>query len=120
MLTESEIAQWRADAQAWLTGTCTIQTPTATTDATGGVSVSWANTYTGVAVRVDPDTSAGNETVNNSQLQSRQIYNAHFAHNQTLSPTYRVVFAGDTYEIISVRQNNTWATLNIAQMVLVE
>jgi hypothetical protein len=112
----TELAQLRAIADDWLPDTCTVQVPTATVDALGGVSVSFASTYTGVACRIDP-ASDGNEQVKNYALEGRTLYAASFKYDATLSTTYRVIHSGITYEIVSIIENNSMLTLKRALLV---
>lgn len=119
MLTAAELASLRDAADDWLPDTCTIQTPTEAVDATGGVTLTWADTYEDVPVRVDPAALGGvaAETIRNFALESKAVFNASLKYTQDIAPDYRLVFAGDTYEVVTVHSENSWVTLNIAMIV---
>lgn len=110
----AELMALRTAAKEWLTDTCTIQVPTATVDALGGVSVSFASTYTGVLCRIDPVSDKGSETVKNYALEGRSLYAGSFEYNAVLSTTYRIIHSGITYEVVYIIENNSMLTLKRA------
>ena len=120
-VTAAELAQLRTDAEVWLMDTCTIQTLTQTTDALGGVVVSYANTYTDILCRIDPvSASTTAEVVRNSALESVSYYQISLKHDQPIGANNRVVHNGTTYEVIRMIGNNSLVTLTRAILAVVE
>jgi len=120
MLSTDELAKLRHNAEDWLPDTCTIQTPSGGVDSTGGITLTFADTYTNVPCRIDPSSQRGGESVRNSSLEGKSFYTGSFKYTQVLDPSYRVVHSGVTYEIEQVLENNSWVTLNRAYLVKVD
>jgi hypothetical protein len=120
MLSIDELAKLRDNAEDWLPDTCTIQTPSGGVDSTGGITLTFVDTYTNVPCRIDPSTQKGGETVRNFSLEGKSLYTGSFKCTQGLDPSYRVVHSSTTYEIEQVLDNNSWVTLNRAYLVKVD
>ena len=119
-ITTAELTGLRIAADNWLSDTCTIQTATTAVDAMGGVTVTFANTYTGVYCRIDPDTSRGAESVRNFTQEGKALYLGSFKYDQAIAVTDRVVHSGQTYEVLQIVTDNTWGTLNLARLVRID
>lgn len=118
-LSAQELTDMRAVADDFFPDTCTIQTLTTSTGAMGGVAQSYANTYTGVACRVDPADSRGNETIVNEALEGKSMWTLNIPYDQAIAITDRVVHSSVTYEIISVWDTHSYSTIRRAAMVRV-
>lgn len=118
VITAAELAAMRAVADDFFPDTCTIQTPTASVDATGSPVETFANTYTGVACRLDP-TGAGDERVMNLALEGQSTWWLNIPYDQVIDETYQVVHGGVTYQVKSVWAGQSYATIRRALLVRV-
>lgn len=100
----------RADTLAHITGagTCTIQRATTAQTATGGISQSWANLATGVAVRFDEPKTGGPEQPINQAIGTAVKLIAHVAYNQDVTVKDRIVYGVLTYEVQEVLDTASW------------
>jgi len=113
-LTAAELAAMRAVADDFLPDTCTIQTRTTTVDALGGISEGYANTYTGVACRIDP--VSGSEGVNNLQIAAGSKWMLNIPYDQTITVTDRIIHSGTTYEVSYIWAGQSYATIRRAEL----
>jgi hypothetical protein len=98
-LTAEEIASMQAAVGDWLPDTCTIQTVTTTVGPIGGVTESYANTYTGISCRLDP-TSPSLETIQAFGIaQAATVVYVYLPYNQAIEATDRIVHDSNTYEV---------------------
>lgn len=118
-LSAKELTDMRAVADDFLPDTCTIQTPTAATGAMGGISESFANTYTGIACRLDPASTEGSERITNEALEGRSMWVLNIPYDQDIDITYRVVHSSVTYEVRSVWDTHSYSTIRRASLVRV-
>jgi hypothetical protein len=118
-ITAQELTDMRVVSDDFLPDTCTIQTKTETVDAQGGVSLSWANTYTSVACRLDPAAAGGSEVVTNLALEARSLWTLNIPYNQAIGVENRVVHGGVTYEVKGVIDTNSYVTIRRATLVRV-
>ena len=103
MLTAAELADLRADILETLPDTCTIQRPTEVTDAYGNTAKTWPDTYTGVACRIDPFNARGiSDGVIALREASISWYQLTVPWNTDLRYGDRIVFGGDTYELVQL------------------
>ena len=100
-ISAAELAAMRAVADDFFPDTCTIQTPTAGVDSTGSPTETFANTYTGVACRLDP-AGAGDEAVMNLALEGQSAWWLNIPYDQAIDETYQVVHGGVTYQVKSI------------------
>lgn len=108
MLSEHDLCLMRHTLQDNLGDLCTVQTYTDAMDGFGGVTRTWANTYTNVPCRIAPS-SAGErstETVG-SQYQAVTGWILTVRHDQTITPGNRVVKGGDTFQVLSVEDDRS-------------
>jgi len=117
-LTSGELTKMRSVADDFLPDTCTIQTLTDGVDALGGITKTFANTYTGVACRVDPQ--SGGESVVNAALTGVSIWTLNIPYNQPIAVTNRVVHNAKTYEVAAVMDTNSYVTIRRATLKRVE
>jgi hypothetical protein len=103
----------RVVADDFFPDTCTIQTVTVSLGAMGGISDSYANTYTDVACRVDP-MDQGAETIVNEALEGRSSWWLNIPYDQAITIEDRVIHGGITYEVRSVRDTNSYSTIRRA------
>lgn len=118
VITAAELAAMRDIADSFFPDVCTIQTPTQTVDATGSLVETFANTYTGVACRLDP-AGAGEEAVTNLALQGQSTWWLNIPYDQAIDETYQVVHGGVTYQVKSVWAGQSYATIRRALLVRV-
>jgi len=117
-LTAKELAEMRLVADDFLPDSCTIQTLTESADSLGGVSLSWANTYTGVACRLDP--VGGSEAVANLALEGQSGWMLNIPYTQAISVENRVAHDGKTYEVRAVVDTQSYRTIRRAVLTRVE
>jgi SPP1 family predicted phage head-tail adaptor len=108
-LTTLQLAQLRLHREGSLPDTCTLQTVTVGADAIGGMTETWANTYTGVECRLSPLTG-GPEVIEGEQLSALNVYMLTVHHDQTITDKMRVVHDSVTYEIRSLHDTHSERT----------
>lgn len=120
MLTSAELSEIRDFVEAnALPSTCTIQTPTET-NTKGSVQTTFANTYTNVACRIMPATArSSRQYVTGEKITRMADYKGTFPYDQAILPGYRVIFGGDTYEVLGVWDDHDFRTARRADLVKV-
>jgi hypothetical protein len=118
-LSAQELTDMRTIADDFFPDTCTIQAKTESAGAMGGVSHSWANTYTGVACRLDPQ-GFGSEGVRNAALEGQSTFILNIPYDQAISIEDRVVHSGKTYEVVSVWDTHSYSTIRRAELTRVD
>ncbi len=118
-LTAQELTDMRAIADDFFPDTCTIQTPTASIGAMGGIGVSYANTYTNVACRLDPQGPGGGEAIVNEALEGKSGWMLNIPYDQDIDITYRVVHDGVDYEVARVSDTQSYRTIRRALLTRV-
>jgi hypothetical protein len=114
-ISAAELSAMRTIADDFFPDTCTIQTKTETIGATGGVSHSWANTYTGVACRLDPQ-GFGGEDVNRASLEGESDFILNIPYDQAIAIEDRIVHSSKTYEVTSVWDTHSYSTIRRAEL----
>ena len=109
-LTSGELSALRSHADVLLPETCTIQTSVQTVDSTGNPILTWANTYTGVACRLDV-AGGGGERVLWGRLAQVSDWVLSVKYDQAITAADRVVYGGVTYYVTAVEDAHTWRTL---------
>jgi len=106
-LSANELAQLRADAEAYLPDTCTIQTATESRTAIGGFTETFANTYTSVACRLAPIRTDQGERLEGHQIAAlgRWILTLH--HDQVIAEGDRVIHDSETYEVAHIEDTHS-------------
>ena len=115
VISAKELTDMRAIADDYFPDTCTIQVKTESTGAMGGVSHSWANTYTSVACRLDPQ-GFGGEDVANAALEGRSMFVLNIPYDQAISIEDRVVHDSKTYDVTSVWDTHSYSTIRRAML----
>lgn len=110
MIDAIDLAQMRADQAEGFPSTCTIQAPTETTDALGAKVKSYSNTYTSIACRMSPMSQQDAVAILGEQYGRYSSWWLTVAYNQTIAPGYRVVFGGDTFDVVTVIDDHDWRT----------
>lgn len=118
-LSTKELTDMRTLADDFFPDTCTIQTNTETTGALGGVAHSWANTYTDVACRLDPQ-NFGSEGVNDAALEGKSMFVLNIPYDQAISIEDRVIHSSKTCEVASVWDTHSYSTIRRAVLVRVD
>lgn len=119
MISAAELADMRAVADDFFPDTCTIQAPTASVDATGSPVETFADTYTGVACRLDPAGLTGGEAVRNMALEGESAWWLNIPYDQAIAVTYRVIHGGTTYSVKAIWSGQSYATIRRALLVRV-
>jgi len=117
-LTAQELTDMRVIADDFFPDTCTIQTPTTTVGVQGGISISFANTYTGVACRLDPE-SGGSEAIVNLALEGKSAWMLNIPFDQDIDITYKVIHDGVEYDIVRVDDTHSYSTIRRALLTRV-
>lgn len=118
-ISTKELSDMRALADDFFPGTCTIQTLTESTGAMGGVSHSWANTYTSVACRLDPR-GFGAEGVVNAALEGKSMFVLNIPYDQAISIEDRIIHDSKTYEVNGVWDTHDYSTIRRALLTRVD
>jgi SPP1 family predicted phage head-tail adaptor len=116
VISDAELTKMRAAADDYFPDTCTIQTQTESVDALGGVVHTWANTYTGVACRLDPERTRQGEQVSSLVLESQSRWMLNIPHDQAISVEDRVIHDGKTYEVATVVDTQSYRTIRRAEL----
>lgn len=112
----AELTALQSTAEAILTQRCTIQTPTETDDDMGGFEDSYANTYTNVLCKLAPP-SLGNSRENEAnRFTIVTSWILRVKQSQAIESGNRVVVASKIYEVLSVEDDHTWATIKLARL----
>jgi len=115
LLTQREIDGMRHTAGDMLPSSCTIQTRTTAADAQGGITATWANSYTNVPCKFsvlqmkEPGFAGAQWHVTTGWVLS-------IHHDQPIAVGNRVVFGGDTYEVVGVDDDHDWRVLRRVQL----
>jgi hypothetical protein len=117
-LTAQELTDMRTIADDFFPDTCTIQTPTGSTGAMGGIANSYANTYTDVSCRLDPQ-GVGGETIVNEALEGKSAWMLNIPYDQDIDITYRVVHDSKEYEVVRVSDTQSYKTIRRALLTRV-
>ena len=110
--TSAELASMRAEAEAYLPDTCTIQRATVTQDAMGGIVNTFATLTANVPCRLDEPTAS--QAVSNSEAMIGDAIGAvaqwpmHLPYDQDVTVKDRIVFGANTYEVAEVLDSSSW------------
>ena len=118
MIGTQELTDMRAVADDYLPDTCTIQTKSTSAGAMGGISETFASTYTNVACRLDP--KGGGEGVVNFTIEGNTVWMLNIPYNQAITVADRVIHSSKTYEVKRVVDTNSYVTIRRAELVRVE
>ncbi len=101
LLTSRELADLRSDILDLLPDTCRIERMTFT-NTTGNAEESWGTAVASMACRFDPDTSR-KETETVAEQEAHLIrYIVTLPYNANVQDGDRLVFAGNTYEMLQI------------------
>lgn len=116
-ISAAELAAMRDIADTFFPDVCVIQVLTNGVDETGSPTQSFADTYTGVACRLDP--ASGNEIVRNLALEGESTWWLNIPYDQPIALEYRVIHGGDTYEVKYAVDTQSYSTIRRALLVRV-
>lgn len=108
LLSTAELASMRMEADRYLSGTCTISRPTAGHTPSGAPSLTYATLATGVACRLGQPVSSEPEGEVSEALGAVVSWPLHLKYDQDISMKDRVVFGGNTYEVMQVLDSSSW------------
>jgi len=114
-LTDAELTQARLDAEELLPSTCTIQVRNTSPDGQGGVTESWSDTD-GVPCRLDSMNVAGKSSASGDKFTIHDVWTLYVHWDRSIAPGNRVVFDSDTYEVLSVQDDDDWRLLRRATL----
>lgn len=117
-LTTKELTDMRAIADDFFPDTCTIRTPTQTVGALGGLVLTFADTYTNVACRLDPQ-GRGSETIVNEALEGKSAWMLNIPFDQAIEITYKVVHDSLEYDIVRINDTHSFSTIRRALLIRV-
>lgn len=117
-ITSAELSAMRQVADDFFPDTCTIQTRSSAVDTLGGVAESYANTYTGVACRIDPN--GGGEGIANNVIEGTSRWTLNIPYDQPIAVSNRIVHSGKTYEVTAVWDTHSYSTIRRAELVRVD
>jgi SPP1 family predicted phage head-tail adaptor len=120
VISDAELTDMRALADDFFPDTCTIQTRTESVDALGGVTESWANTYTSVACRLDPVYAGQGEQISNMVLEGESRWMLNIPYDQAISVEDRVIHDSKTYEVTVVIDTQSYRTIRLAELKRVD
>ena len=114
-LTDAELTAMRATVAGFLPDTCTLQTPTETSDGMGGWTTTYGDTHKNVACRIWQ--KGGSEETVGAQSAEVTRWVLTVAYDQALDATMRCVHDGHTYQVNDVAdtpserlQRRAWIT----------
>jgi head-tail adaptor len=102
VLTAGELAGMRQAALRALPGLCTIQSVTRTADGQGGWTEAWVSAATNVPCKLSATAIRMEGQSTGAQFVVRTGWKLAVPYDQAISTSNRVVFGGDTYEVLSV------------------
>lgn len=114
-LTAGELAQARLDAEELLPSTCTIKVRSTSPDGQGGVTESWSDTDS-VPCRLDPMNVAAKSSASGDKFTVHDVWTLYVHWDRSIAAGNRVVFDSDTYEVLSVHDDNDWRLLRKATL----
>jgi len=108
-ISAAELAIYRGILEQTLLGTdtCTIQARTWVPDTMGGGSYSWANAATSVPCRMVPQGIQQREEMTGGKITIHDTYDCYVHWDRGLDETMRVIFGGETFEVIHVDDVHT-------------
>jgi head-tail adaptor len=118
LLNASELTAMRSLAETMLPSTCTIQTPTRTSDGMGGFTNSWANTYTLVPCKLSA--GPGPTAQYGGQFQVHSEWMLSVAFDQAIAGGNRAVVNSDTFEVVRVQDDHDFRILRRAELKRVD
>jgi len=120
-ITAAELALYRTILEDTLlaTDTCTIQTRTWVPDDQGGGSYSWSAAATEVPCRLVPRGVVSREEMTGGQIRVHDMFELFVHWDRSLDEEMRVIFGGDTWEIIHVDDTHTQRLTRSADVVRV-
>jgi len=86
---------------------CTIQTKTETQNATGSVTLSWADTYVSVPVRYNRISQGQGRVLSGSYQVTLQDYVFYFRNDAIISEGNRIVVDGRTFEVLHAYKDSS-------------
>lgn len=120
LLTAGELTKLRATASAMLPGTATIQTRSTVSDGMGGVTESWADTYTLVPCKLDIAGRQATLPGEGDQFQVHSPWVLTIAYDQAIATGNRAIVQGDTFEVLNVADDHHYRTLRRAELKRVD
>lgn len=118
-LTTGQVAQFRTVANRFLTDTCSIQTYTAVSDSEGGQTDTWNTTQTGVPCRVSATGLTPDERALAGRVTTERLYAATLPQGTTITNRDRIVWSGNTLEVISVAVETDQIVLRVLAVQVV-
>lgn len=117
MLNSADLSYMRDTLEELLPDTCTILSPTNTSDGQGGWTTTWGTVAASVKCRIDPGRKEMYERVTGAALKPYSWWQLTLPYDQAIDVTYRVVVNGDTYNVVNHDDNKSWqATTRVAVM----
>lgn len=106
-LSNSDLTYMREAIENLLPGTCNILEITQTSDGQGGFTESWGTATATVSCRLDA--LRGEEILQGGAVQPQHRYVLTLAQDETIAATNRVEIGSDTFSVISVDDDKSWA-----------
>lgn len=120
LLTSDELAQLRTDLAALLPDTCIILSSTYTPDGVGGQTQTWGTAAASAACRVDPYQRQDSAGIVAEREAARTWYRLTVEYNAALAYDCRVVFDGDTYEVVQLYDDHSLRAVRRATIAKIE
>jgi head-tail adaptor len=106
MITADELIYMQTTIESLLPGTCAVLTGTSTADGFGGVTFAWGTTTT-YTCRLDA--RGGKDALAAGEIQPFHQYVLTLPHSAVITEANRVVVSSETYNVVSVDANKSWA-----------
>lgn len=119
-VTSGELSRMRDDAESRLSDTCTIQTRSTVADGSGGVTETWANTYTSTPCYLSKTSIGAGAPAQGGKFTIHTAWTLAVAYDQAIAAGNRVVMGGDTYEVVSVGDDDTERALRVANIARID
>lgn len=107
-LSNAELEYMREDVESLLPDTCAVLSATVTNDGAGGFTEAWGTVTASVACRIDA--ISGKEQLAGGAIDPFHRYVLTVPYDTTLTTSYRIEHGDETYSIISVDSDKSWAT----------
>ena len=108
-ITAGELELYRSTIEEALLGTdtCTIQTRAWTADDMGGGAWAYSAAATAVPCRLVPRSVTTREEISGGKVGVHDLFVLHVHHDRDIDETMRVIFGGETFEVIHVDDAHT-------------
>jgi SPP1 family predicted phage head-tail adaptor len=114
MLSTSELNGMRDAIESLFPDTCTLLTPSQSSDGAGGFTTTWGTASANVACRLD--TREGRETLFNGSVRPFNTFILSLPYDTVITEAYRVRVGSTLYNVTDVNNNVSWNVVKRVQL----